>query len=153
MLATMETTVVTIKRVNKFDTEKTSSCSLIINEAIEGFVKNKNTNVYEEAEVSHLSFGSWDLERTLCSLNDDIDYLRAMLGHAFNQSIFIGILYKAKLSINRKLYHAGDVLEDGSEPLQRDCYITSIVDLVLSDKGQAFVDAMIDSLMTNSINA
>ena len=76
-----------------------------------------------------------------------------MLGHGFDQNVFVGILYKAKLSIKRELYHAGDVIADGKEPLKRDCYITSIVDVVLSDKGQTFVDAMIDSLMTKSINA
>lgn len=149
----MTTQVITIKRVNKFDTEKSSSCSLIINESIKGFAFNRDTNSYEEAEVTHLSFGSWELERTLCDLNDDIDYLRAMLGHAFDQSTFVGILYKAKLSINRELYHAGDVVRDGDEPLKRDCYITSIVDVVLSDKGQVFVNAMIDSLIAKSINA
>lgn len=149
----MDTTVVTIKRVNKFDTEKMSSCGLIIEESIKGFAFNKDANAYEEADVTHLSFGSWQLEHTLCDLNDDIDYLRAMIGHAFDQNTFIGILYKAKLKIDRKLYHAGDIIEGGAEPLKRDCYITSIVDVTLSDKGQMFIDAMIDSLMTKAINA
>lgn len=149
----MDTTVVTIKRVNKFDTEKTSSCSLVVAEPVKGFVLNKDTKAFEEAEVTQLSFGSWELEKVLCSVNDDVDYLRAMLGHAFNQSTFVGILYKAKLTIHRELHHAGDVIEGKDMPLTRDCYITSIVDVTLSDKGQTFVDAMIDSLMTKSINA
>ena len=147
----MEKTVVTIKRVNKFDSEKSSSVSVLLDAPIKGFAFDKDANSFIEADVNHISFGSWELEKVLCSLNDDIDYLRAMLGHAFDQSTFTGILYKAKLSIERKLYKAGDELN--GKAVERDMFITSVIDVKLGERGQMFLDAMIDDIMSKAINA
>lgn len=133
----METLVVTIKGVRVYVNEDSASVTLTIGENVKGF-KKANDGTFEEADVNILSFPRSALTAQLCDHSDDIAMYRATLDHAFGQKEFGVILYNAKLKINRELKAAGEVVND--KALERDCYLTTIVGVQLSDRAIRALD-------------
>ena len=131
--------IVTIKRVKMFENEEFASVSLTITQTIKGFRFNDDTNTMEEADVNTIGFSRSALTRQLCDCNDDIALYRATREKAFGQREFGIILFGAKLTINRELKAAGE--EVNGKALERDCYITSIVGVTLSERAVRALDA------------
>lgn len=131
--------VITIKSVKVFENEKIANVSLTIAETVKGFRLNRDTNAMEEADVDTISFSRSALTRQLCDCNDDIALFRATRERAFGQHEFGIILFNAKLTINRELKAAGE--EVNGKALERDCYLTSIVGVTLSDQAVRKLDA------------
>ena len=138
MLAIMSQ-VITIKSVKVFENEEFANVSLTLDKPIKGFRLNRDTNAMEEADVDTISISRSALTRQLCDCNDDIALYRATCDRAFNQRQFGIILFGAKLTINRELKAAGE--EVNGKALERDCYLTSIVGVTLSDKAIRALDA------------
>lgn len=131
--------VVTIKGVKVFENEEFANVSLTLTQPIKGFRLNTDTNTMEEADVNTISLSRSALTRQLCECNDDIALYRATCDRAFTMRQFGIILFNAKLTINRELKAAGE--EVNGKALERDCYITSIVGVTLSDKAIRALDA------------
>lgn len=131
--------VITIKSVKVFENEKIANVSLTIAETVKGFRLNRDTNAMEEADVDTISFSRSALTRQLCDCNDDIALYRATRERAFGQHEFGIILFNAKLTIERELKAAGE--EVNGKALERDCYLTSIVGVTLSDQAVRKLDA------------
>ena len=131
--------VITIKSVKVYENEEFANVSLTITEPIKGFRLNHDTNTMEEADVDAISISRSALTRQLCDCNDDIALYRATRDRAFGQREFGIILFGAKLTINRELKAVGE--EVNGKALERDCYITSIVGVTLSDRAIRALDA------------
>lgn len=130
--------VITIKSVKVFENEKIANVSLTMAETIKGFRLNRDTNAIEEADVDTISISRSALTRQLCDCNDDIALFRATREKAFGQHEFGIILFNAKLTIEREFKAAGE--EVNGKALERDCYLTSIVGVTLSDKAIRALD-------------
>ena len=137
MLVAMKQTV-TIKGVKVFENEEFANVSLTLDKTVKGFRLNHDTGAMEETDVDTISLSRSALTRQLCDCNDDIALYRATCDKAFNQRQFGIILFNAKLTINRELKAAGE--EVNGKALERDCYITSIVGVTLSDKAIRALD-------------
>lgn len=131
--------VITIKSVKVFENEKIANVSLTMAETVKGFRLNRDTNAMEEADVDTISFSRSALTRQLCDCNDDIALFRATRDRAFGQHEFGIILFNAKLTIEREFKAAGE--EVNGKALERDCYLTSIVGVTLSDQAVRKLDA------------
>lgn len=131
--------VITVKSVKVFENEKIANVSLTMAETIKGFRLNRDTNAIEEADVDTISFSRSALTRQLCDCNDDIALFRATRERAFGQHEFGIILFNAKLTIEREFKAAGE--EVNGKALERDCYLTSIVGVTLSDQAIRKLDA------------
>ena len=107
-------------------------------QTIKGFRLNHDTNTMEEADVDTISIGRSALTRQLCDCNDDIALFRATREKAFGQREFGIILFGAKLTINREFKAAGE--EVNGRALERDCYLTSIVGVTLSERSIRALD-------------
>lgn len=138
MLVIMST-VITIKSVKVYENEEFANVSLTITEPIKGFRLNHATNTMEEADVDAINIPRSALTSQLCDCNDDIALYRATREKAFSQRELGIILFGAKLTINRELKAAGE--EVNGKALERDCYITSIVGVTLSDRAIRALDA------------
>ena len=140
----METIVVTVKSVKLFVNENSANVQVGFNQAIKGFTK-ADDGTYVEGDVDHISFFRSRLTAQLCQCSDDIAMYRATLDHSFGQKELGVILFNAKLKLNRELHKAGEVLGEGDDSitLERDCYITDIVDVTLSDRALRCLDAAI----------
>lgn len=138
MLAVMSQ-VITIKSVKVYENEEFANVSLTLDKPIKGFRLNHDTNVMEEADVDAISIARSALTRQLCDCNDDIALYRATRDRAFGQREFGIILFNAKLTINRELKEVGEVIN--GKALERDCYITSIVGVTLSERAIRALDA------------
>lgn len=136
-------TVVTIKSVRVFVNEDSASVALTIDTPIPGFKLNRDKNVIEEANVDTISFSRGSLTRQLCDLSDDIALYRSSRGQSFGQKEFGVILFGAKLTITRELKAAGEVIGEGDSAyvVERDCYITTITNVKLSDRAIRQLDA------------
>ena len=138
----METIVVTVKGVKVFVDENSASVQLTIDKAIKGFacdrdVKGKAIDgTLHEDNVKTISFHRSKLTAQLCDASDDIAMYRATLDHAFEQKEFGVILFNAKLKLNRERKAAGEVVGEGdaASAVERDCYITDVVGVTLSDR-------------------
>ena len=130
--------VVTIKSVKVFENEEFANVSLTLTQTIKGFRVNHDTNTIEESDVDTFSMSRSVLTRQLCDCNDDIALFRATRDKAFGQREFGIILFGAKLTINRELKAAGE--EVNGKVLERDCYITSIVNVTLSERAIRALD-------------
>lgn len=131
--------VITIKSVKVFENEEFANVSLTITQTVKGFRLNRDTNAMEEADVDTISISRSALTRQLCDCNDDIALFRATREKAFGQREFGIILFGAKLTINRELKATGE--EVNGKALERDCYITSIVGVTLSERAIRALDA------------
>lgn len=138
MLVAMKQTV-TIKGVKVFENEEFANVSLTLTQTIKGFRLNHDTNAMEEADVDTISVSRSALTRQLCDCNDDIALFRATRERAFGQREFGIILFGAKLAIERELKAAGE--EVNGKALERDCYITSIVGVTLTERAIRALDA------------
>lgn len=138
----METIVVTVKGVKVFVDENSASVQLTIDKAIKGFAQNGD-GAYAEANVKTISFHRSKLTAQLCDASDDIAMYRATLDHAFGQKEFGVILFNAKLKLNRDRKAAGEVVGEGdaARAVERDCYITDVVGVTLSDRAIRQLDA------------
>lgn len=137
----METIVVTVKGVKVFVDEKSASVQLTFDKAIKGFAKSEDGS-YAEADVKTISFRRKKLTAQLCDASDDIAMYRATLDHAFGQKEFGVILFNAKLKINRDFKTAGEVVDEGDSAyaVERDCYISDVVGVTLSDRAISKID-------------
>lgn len=131
--------VITIKGVKVFENEEFANVSLTLTQPIKGFRLNRDTNTMEEADVDTISMSRSALTRQLCDCNDDIALFRATRERAFGQREFGIILFNAKLTIERELKAAGE--EVNGKALERDCYITSIVGVTLTERAIRKLDA------------
>lgn len=138
MLVVMST-VITIKSVKVYENEEFANVSLTLDKPIKGFRLNHDTNIMEEADVTAISIARSALTRQLCDCNDDIALFRATRDRAFGQREFGIILFNAKLTINRELKAAGE--EVNGKALERDCYITDIIGVTLSERAVRALDA------------
>ena len=140
----METIVVTVKSVKLFINESSANVQIGFDKATKGFVK-ADDGTYTEGEVYYISFFRSRLTAQLCQCSDDIAMYRATLDHSFGQKEFGVILFNAKLKLNRELHKAGEVLGEGDDAitLDRDCYITDIVGVTLSERALRCLDAAI----------
>ena len=140
----METIVVTVKSAKLFVNEDKANVQIGFEKAIKGFIK-ADDGTYIEGEVYHISFYRSRLIAQLCQCSDDIAMYRATLDHSFGQKEFGVILFNAKLKLNRELHKAGEVLGEGDDAitLDRDCYITDIVGVTLSERALRCLDAAI----------
>ena len=131
----METIVVTIKGVKVFVDEKSASVQLTFDKAIKGFAKDEDGN-FAEGDVKTISINRSKLTAQLCEASDDIAMYRATLEHAFGQKEFGVILFNAQLTLNRQRIAAGEMIgeEDDAIAAERDCYLTDVSKVKLSDR-------------------
>ena len=139
----METIVATVKGVKVFVDEKHANVQITLDKSIKGFVL-KGTD-YVETYVNTISFQRSRLTAQLCEASDDIAMYRATLDHAFGQKEFGVILFNAKLKLNRDRKSAGEIVGEGdaAHALERDCYLTDIVGVALSDRAISKIDAAV----------
>lgn len=145
----METIVVTVKGVKVFVDENSASVQLTLDKAIKGFACDRDAKgkaikeTLHEDDVKTISFHRSKLTAQLCDASDDIAMYRATLDHAFGQKEFGVILFNAKLKLNRDLKAAGEVVGEGDAAyaVERDCYITDVVGVTLSDRAIRQLDA------------
>ena len=137
----METIVVTVKGVKVFVNENSASVQLFLDKAIKGFARSEDGS-YAQADVKTISVHRSKLTAQLCDASDDIAMYRATLDHAFGQKEFGVILFNAKLKINRDFKTAGEVVGEGdsAHAVERDCYISDVVGVTLSDRAISKID-------------
>lgn len=137
----METIVVTVTGVKVFVDEKSASVQFTLDKFIKGFVRNAD-GTFTEADVNTISINRSKLTAQLCAASDDIAMYRATLDHAFGQKEFGVILFKAQLTLNRQLIAAGEVIGEGDDAFtaERDCYITDVTKVKLSEKALRELD-------------
>ena len=140
----METIVATVKGVKVFVDENSASVQLTLDKAIKGFAMNED-GAYVETDVKTISMNRSKLTAQLCETCDDIAMYRAILDHSFGQKEFGVILFNAKLKFNRDRKSAGEVVGEGdaARALERDCYLTDIVGVTLSDRAISKIDAAV----------
>ena len=131
----METIVVTVKGVKMFVDEKSANVQLTFDKAIKGFTKDGDGN-FVETDVKTISIHRSKLTAELCDASDDIAMYRATLDHAFGQKEFGVILFNAQLTLNRQRVAAGEVIGEGDDAIaaERDCYLTDVIKVKLSDR-------------------
>lgn len=138
----METIVVTVKGVKVFVDENSASVQLTFEKAIKGFARD-DEGTFAEADVKTISIHRSKLTAQLCEASDDIAMYRATLDHAFGQKEFGVILFNAQLTLNRQRVAAGEVIGEGDDAFaaERDCYLTDVVKVKLSDRALRQLDA------------
>ena len=131
----METIVVTVKGVKVFVDEKSASVQFTFDKAIKGFIRNAD-GTYTEGDVKTISIHRSKLTAQLCEASDDIAMYRATLDHAFGQKEFGVILFNAQLTLNRQRVPAGEVIGEDDDAIvaERDCYLTDVTKVKLSDR-------------------
>lgn len=137
----METIVVTVKGVNVYVDQDSASVKLTFDKTIKGFRKNAD-GTYTESDVNTVSIPRKKLTAQLCEASDDIAMYRATLDHAFGQKEFGVILFKSQLTLNRTFVAAGEMIGEGDDAVaaERDCYLTDVVKVKLSEKASDELD-------------
>ena len=137
----METIVVTVKGVKVFVDENSASVQFTFDKTIKGFVRDADGN-FVETDVKTISIHRSKLTAQLCEASDDIAMYRATLDHAFGQKEFGVILFNAQLTLNRQRVVAGEVIGEGDDAVvsERDCYLTDVVKVKLSDRALRELD-------------
>ena len=137
----METIVVTVKGVKVFVDENSANVQFTFDKAIKGFVRDADGN-FVEVDVKTISIHRSKLTAQLCEISDDIAMYRATLDHAFGQKEFGVILFNAQLTLNRQRVAAGEVIGEGDDAVaaERDCYLTDVVKVKLSDRALRQLD-------------
>ena len=140
----METIVVTVKGVKVFVDQDSASVQLTFDKAIKGFSKDADEN-FVETDVKTISIHRSKLTAQLCEASDDIAMYRATLEHAFGQKEFGVILFNAQLTLNRTRVAAGEVIGEGDDAVaaERDCYLTDVIKVKLSDRALRELDKAI----------
>ena len=131
----METVVVTVKGVKVFVNQDSANVQLTLDKTIKGFKKNPDDS-YTEADVNVVSIPRKKLTAQLCEAHDDIAMYRATLEHPFGQKEFGIILFKSQLTLNRTFVAAGEMIGEGDDAVaaERDCYLTDVAKVKLSEK-------------------
>lgn len=139
----METVVVTIKGVKVFVDENSASVQLTFDKAIKGFAHDDYEGAFVETDVKTISIHRSKLTAQLCEVSDDIAMYRATLDHSFGQKEFGVILFNAQITLNRQRVSAGEVIGEGDTAVaaERDCYLTDVVKVKLSDRALRQLDA------------
>ena len=145
----METILVTIKEVKVFVDEKSASVQLTFDKAIKGFVCDRDAKgkavegTLHEDDVKTISINRSKLTAQLCEASDDIAMYRATLDHSFGQKEFGVILFNAQITLNRQRVAAGEMIGEGDDAVaaERDCYLTDVVKVKLSDRALRQLDA------------
>ena len=145
----METVVVTIKGVKVFVDENAASVQLTFDKAIKGFACDRDAKgkviegTLHEADVKTISIHRSKLTAQLCEISDDIAMYRATLDHSFGQKEFGVILFNAQITLNRQRVSAGEMIGEGDDAIaaERDCYLTDVVKVKLSDSALRQLDA------------
>jgi len=139
---------VTIKSVRLYE----NNIELTFSERIDGYAENKETGIYEPAQVDHFSVNRSAFTAQICELggNDSdlvADY-RATRETAFDQAALGKIFTRGTVFIVERTHHTageeltdekGEVLKnDDGNPIvyKRDCFTTTIVGLKLTDNGR-----------------
>lgn len=137
----METIVVTVKGVNVYVDQDSASVKLTFDKTIKGFRKNAD-GTYTESDVNTVSIPRKKLTAQLCEASDDIAMYRATLDHAFGQKEFGVILFKSQLTLNRTFVAAGEMIGEGDDAVaaERDCYLTDVSKVKLSEKASDELD-------------
>lgn len=138
----METIVITVKGVKVFVDENSASVQLTLDKAIKGFARDEDGN-FTETNVKTISMHRSKLTAQLCEASDDIAMYRATLDHSFGQKEFGVILFNAKLTINRQHVAAGELIGEGDDAVaaERDCYLTDVTKVELSNRAIRQLDA------------
>lgn len=138
----METIVITVKGVKVFVDENSASVQLTLDNAIKGFARDEDGN-FTETDVKTISMHRSKLTAQLCEASDDIAMYRATLDHSFGQKEFGVILFNAKLTLNRQRIAAGELIGEGDDAVaaERDCFITDVTKVTLSDRAIRQLDA------------
>ena len=131
----METIVVTVKGVKVFVDQDSASVQLTFDKAIKGFRKDADEN-FVETDVKTISIHRSKLTAQLCEVSDDIAMYRATLEYPFGQKEFGVILFNAQLTLNRTRVAAGELIgeDDDAVAAERDCYLTDVTKVKLSDR-------------------
>lgn len=138
----METIVVTVKGIKVFVDENSANVQLTLDKAIKGFARDDDGN-YTETDVKTVSMHRSKLTAQLCEASDDIAMYRATLDHAFGQKEFGVILFNAHITLNRQRVVAGEMIGEGDDAVaaERDCYLTDVAKVALSDRALRQLDA------------
>lgn len=135
-----DTIIATVKGVRVYVGEDNANVTLTLDKEFKGLKRDEN-GTFAETNVNTINLFRSALTAQLCEVNDDIAMYRATLDHAFGQKEFGVILFNAKLTIVRELHKAGEIVND--KALERDCYITTIRKVELSDRAIRALDAAI----------
>lgn len=136
---TVKTFALTVKRVQTIETDDSFvSVNLTFDKTIPGFVKSEDGS-FVEADVNNISFTRSKITKQLCAINDLIATYRDSCEEPFNRKQFSIILHGAKINIKRTLHAAGEIVNDGDEPLERDKWYTDIVGVGLSKTASALL--------------
>ena len=138
----METIVVTVKGVKVFVDQKSADVQFTLEKPIRGFRQNED-GTFTETDIKTISIPRKKLTAQLCEASDDIAMYRATLDHAFGQKEFGVILFNAQLTLNRQRVAVGEVIGEGDDAFvaERDCYLTDVVKVKLSDRALRQLDA------------
>ena len=144
----METIVITVTGVKVFVDEKSASVQLTLDKTVKGFACDRDAKgkvikgTLHEDDVKTISIHRSKLTAQLCELSDDIAMYRATLDHSFGQKEFGVILFNAQLTLNRQRVAAGEVIGEGDDAIaaERDCYLTDVVKVKLSDRALRQLD-------------
>ena len=139
---TITTVVANIKNISLFEDESSSNVRITTDKTFTGFVLNDG--VPTESEVDYFGMSRSNLTRQLCNVNEDIALYRACLTHAFTQKDLAILLTGSKIKFNREFHAAGELLEGSDTPLERDCYITTLVNVELSARAVKALDKVLD---------
>ena len=125
-----------------FVDENSASVQLTLDKTIKGFARDDEGN-FAETDVKTISIHRSKLTAQLCEASDDIAMYRATLDHAFGQKEFGVILFNAQITLNRQRVAIGEVIGKGNDAVaaERDCYLTDIVKVKLSDRALRQLDA------------
>lgn len=131
----METIVVTVKGVKVFVDQKSADVQFTLEKPIKGFVRDENGQ-FVEADVKTISIPRSKLTAQLCEASDEIAMYRATLDHPFGQKEFGVITFNAQLTLNRTRVAAGELIGEGDDAVaaERDCYLTDVTKVKLSDR-------------------
>ena len=125
-----------------FVDQKSASVQLTLDNAIKGFASDEEGN-FNETDVKTISIPRKKLTAQLCEASDDIAMYRATLECPFGQKEFGIILFNAQLTLNRQRIAAGEVIGEGDDVVaaERDCYLTDVAKVKLSDRALSKIDA------------
>lgn len=135
----METIKVTVKGIRLYANDESVNIILTLEDAIPGIAKVNGE--YVEQDVDTISMYRSKLTAQLCDVNDDIAWYRACRDTAFDQRALGVILFKAKLTLARTRYEAGDVISTDEETGEtitapRTMFTTDIVGVKLNEKAE-----------------
>ena len=137
----METIVVTVKGVKVFVDQKSADVQFTFEKPIKGFLQNED-GTYTETDVKTISIPRSKLTAQLCEASDEIAMYRATLEHPFGQKEFGVITFNAQLTLNRTRVAAGELIGEGDDAVaaERDCYLTDVTKVKLSDRALRQLD-------------